>query len=1137
MLLRDTIFVVQKNPDVRADLRKILEGQFNILEADSLEQADLLFRDNQDFIVAALLDMELLEDQDISRFPWVHQAAATNLFPAIAIVGAEDVKNEHRAYELGADEVIFRPIHPLSTERRINNLVGHYRVRWALEEKVEEQTAALSHTNTAVVDTLASVIEYRSVESGMHTLRIRRFTQILLTEVAACCPEYELDERQIQSIASAAALHDLGKIAIPDAILNKPGRLTPEEYAIMKTHSALGSEMLARMGTLVDESYMRYAYNICRYHHERWDGNGYPEDLIGDQIPICAQVVGLADCYDALTTDRVYKKACSCAEAANMIMNGECGLFSPVLLECFKSVRGQMEVVAGEYADGLSPKNDAVVTPMAPPIVTATDSLQRLMDKYSMLLRHTDATVVEVDLGKKTYHVSYYADPDLDFIIRTDEKEVSASRWRLNMFDPDGSELSSEAATERLRDFLVSGVRRRDYPILMRGQDGTFCPYEMTLMRPEARKGDQRLTVIYKRKGRAEAPPSAGVAGAPIRDGVLALFQRCAYDRWLTMSRVGAELLRLTGYTEEEIRERYHCRLAELIPEGERETVMETLSRQLVAGNLFQVSLPLQGKSGKVWVEAKGILSTGEGGGEYLDLLLTDVSHVYGELSELRRTLDRQELIVSQSSDVVFELDLMTDRLVHIGKWKERFGYTPIMEQVMTNLERNSHFHPDDTRAFRYQFELLRGGKPHIELTVRVVDSTGHYRWNRVRAALQRDEHGRPVKAAGVFIDIDNEKRAAWALQESARRDALTHLLNKNASRQEITDHLARRETDALAVLAIIDLDNFKLVNDQYGHLFGDAVLSRVSTEISRMFRGGDVVGRIGGDEFMVFLPEIPSQKMATDRFQLLCDAVRKALSEYPVDGQLSCSIGLAFAPDHGLTYEDLFRRADRALYQSKSSGKGGYSVFSPATEAEAFPTAVSKRIDSDNEPGVANGSLAQYVFEALYESGDTLGTIRSLLEMVGRQAGVSRVYIFENNEDNTTCSNTFEWCSEGISAEIDNLQNLSYEEDLSGFRESYNEFGILYAPDVRELPPQVRDILEPQGIKSVLHCAILDQGVFRGYVGFDDNNMIRLWTQEQIDLLTFLSQILSIFLLKHRTQERTEAMAERLKQSLKEQR
>ena len=155
----------------------------------------------------------------------------------------------------------------------------------------------------------------------------------------------------VDMISSAAALHDIGKISVPDAVLNKPGRLTPEEFEIMKAHTTSGSHMLKGLNGIADETYLYYAYNICRHHHERWDGRGYPDGLDGDNIPIAAQAVGLADVYDALTTPRVYKEAYSTDRAVTMILNGECGVFSPKILDSFLRVKDQFAELARLYAD------------------------------------------------------------------------------------------------------------------------------------------------------------------------------------------------------------------------------------------------------------------------------------------------------------------------------------------------------------------------------------------------------------------------------------------------------------------------------------------------------------------------------------------------------------------------------------------------------------------------------------------------------------------------------------------------------------------------------------------------------------------------------------------------------------------
>lgn len=207
----------------------------------------------------------------------------------------------------------------------------------------EKQEQKLKEINNGIIDILSTVVEFRSVESGDHINRIKGFTKILLKYVNDMYEDVDYSQETMDVISSAAAMHDVGKVAIPDSILLKPGKLTPQEYDEMKLHTLKGCEILNSMATLQDENYFRYSYEICRYHHERYDGNGYPEGLKGDAIPLEAQVVSVADVYDALISKRVYKDAYSVDEAYNMIMNGECGVFSPKLLECFTKAKQEME--------------------------------------------------------------------------------------------------------------------------------------------------------------------------------------------------------------------------------------------------------------------------------------------------------------------------------------------------------------------------------------------------------------------------------------------------------------------------------------------------------------------------------------------------------------------------------------------------------------------------------------------------------------------------------------------------------------------------------------------------------------------------------------------------------------------------
>ena len=416
MVKHDTLLICSPIKEYRQNLREIFGGAFHLLEASSVNQMLLLLRQNQDCIASLLLDVTDLDQIDVTNLYAKENSDSLSSVPIIILSESDNSDILNRAFNLGASDVIPMDYDPHAMLKRVENIVDLHLHKQNLEVMVEEQKSLLRHTSDAMVDALSSIIEHRSVESGQHILRIRHFIKILLEEVARCCPEYELTDNTIAIICSASALHDIGKIAIPDAILTKPGNLTDEEREIMKTHTTTGFHILETLVDMAEEEYLRYAHNICHYHHERWDGNGYPEGLKGDAIPICAQVVGLADVFDALTSKRVYKDAYSVSQSVNMIIRGECGVFSHKLLECFKHVTDDFERLARDYADGLSPKNERFdVTLPTPAPLQEENSLERIRAKYFALVHYINGLLVEVDLNRGLFHLIYNPYPELSW--------------------------------------------------------------------------------------------------------------------------------------------------------------------------------------------------------------------------------------------------------------------------------------------------------------------------------------------------------------------------------------------------------------------------------------------------------------------------------------------------------------------------------------------------------------------------------------------------------------------------------------------------------------------------------------------------------------------------------------------------
>ena len=259
---------------------------------------------------------------------------------------------EH-AYSLGVTDYIPRPFNVYIVRRRVENTLNLYVNQKRLMRLVSDQIAEKEENNTLMVSILSNVVEIRNHESGDHIRNIRRITELLLHQLVQKTKAYHLSEEDIALIMTASSLHDIGKITIPEEILNKPGKLTKEEFEIMKTHSTAGAQILEQMKYGQDKPLYRYALEICRWHHERWDGHGYPDGLMGEEIPISAQIVAIADVYDALTSERCYKKAYDHTTAINMILNGECGAFNPLLLECLTETAPQLRIVTGVNGDAM----------------------------------------------------------------------------------------------------------------------------------------------------------------------------------------------------------------------------------------------------------------------------------------------------------------------------------------------------------------------------------------------------------------------------------------------------------------------------------------------------------------------------------------------------------------------------------------------------------------------------------------------------------------------------------------------------------------------------------------------------------------------------------------------------------------
>lgn len=340
---RQQILIVDDSQINCEILAEILKDEYRILEAANGEECINLLKQYGTGIALLLLDINMpvmdgFEVLDLmNRKHWIED------IPVIMISSEDSASYVRRAYEMGASDYISRPFDVQVVHQRVSNTIKLYAKQRRLISLVTDQIREKEKNNQMMISILSQIVEFRNSESGSHVLHINIITGMLLERLMQKTDQYHLQWSDQFLITTASALHDIGKIGIDEKILNKPGKLTKEEFEIMKTHTLIGASMLKSIEMYQNEKLLQVAYQICRWHHERYDGKGYPDGLKGEEIPISAQVVAIADVYDALVGKRVYKKAFSHETAIHMILNGECGAFNPLLLECLTDIQNRLK--------------------------------------------------------------------------------------------------------------------------------------------------------------------------------------------------------------------------------------------------------------------------------------------------------------------------------------------------------------------------------------------------------------------------------------------------------------------------------------------------------------------------------------------------------------------------------------------------------------------------------------------------------------------------------------------------------------------------------------------------------------------------------------------------------------------------
>ncbi|MEF9998767.1 MAG: EAL domain-containing protein [Lachnospiraceae bacterium] len=471
-----------------------------------------------------------------------------------------------------------------------------------------------------------------------------------------------------------------------------------------------------------------------------------------------------------------------------------------------------------------------------------------------------------------------------------------------------------------------------------------------------------------------------------------------------------------------------------------------------------------------------------------------------------------------------YEFNVTRNQMIHgFETVREELGDLVTNYSDLISFMTNKIIHSNDIRDFsRYSspknlLDSFSNGISKTELEYRRLTDTGEYMWVNSVTNLIKSVKDDNLIAYVCIRDIDNEKRRQLKLQQMAECDPLTGLYNKEITRKLINEHLKDLYDSNHSALFMIDIDNFKEINDHFGHLYGDIVLCELADKLRSILSTDNIIGRIGGDEYIVYIKNSPSFLIIKEYAQSIVKAFDITYKNLQGDEYaISSSVGIALFPKDGRTFEELYRYADEALYKAKNEGKHQYQLYDGSDFAGYSSDRQEQPLDSPLSPKSFRENRMEYIFQILYQSEDANEAIYSVLELVTRHFGFERGYIFETSEDGKTTSNTFEWCADDVQPQINNLQNVPMEAATNA-NEHFYKTGFYIMRTLDDSPPSERKVLESQNIKSMIQFGIFDKHSLIGFIGFDNCTNEILLGDEESEQIRTICNLLATFFVKNR--------------------
>lgn len=786
MKTKAKIMIVDDAEMNREILMAILGDEYEYVQAENGRQAIHILQQDMN-IDLMLLDINMPEMNGFQVLDRMNTFHWINDIPVIMISSEEKKDVIERAYILGAEDYIRRPFDAFIVRRRVQNILNLYANQKRLMQMVADQIYEKEENNNLLIGILSHVVEFRNSESGEHILHIRTATELLLRRLVQKTDEYHLSESDIVMITTASALHDIGKISIPESILNKPGKLTREEFSIIKTHTTIGADIINQMTTKMEKPLLRIAGEICRWHHERWDGHGYPDGLIGEQIPIAAQVVALADVYDALTSKRCYKDAYDHETALDMILAGECGAFNPLLLKCLQEIAPRLRMDAQYDAGDYACRNEA--GRLATEIMNKTEipssdrsqhMLESMQERMNFFASLKGGIQFDYDSVSRLVNVTNWDEPPQ---YRYTVKNVAD----INCF---------------------SGLSQRDFHRLKDALDATtpeHREFSMSIMMP---KGNE-------------------------------------YE-WCDL--------------------RVHSLWSDLSPEH-------------YIGAVGQLVRPQ---------EMPADISILDG---LADSDTADGMAVKATVDQLRKIFDIVRL-VDPTANAVLELD-------HNGILRKTDQHCAAFWETGGNCTNCISTRALAQKTMLNKLEFTRTDMYYVVSKYLCINGTPC-----VMEMLSKMNEGRWIDANGTRFLLDKSRGESRKLFQ----DPLT----ATYSRRYFETYLTHME--GMECVEIIDVNQFKQVNDTYGHPAGDVVLRDIVAAIQSCIRSSDILVRYGGDEFLLLFPKMSENDMAEKNKRIKEAVANIVFTEYPTL-HLSVSIG-GVCGVHPIM--EAIRQADKRMYENK---------------------------------------------------------------------------------------------------------------------------------------------------------------------------------------------------------------------------